>query len=226
MKTGTAFIQPHSDDAVMSMYYSIKSGYLPKPYFLVTAFSESDWVDPVQRIFLEDSHINLSKEVVTDLRKYEDIEFANKCDMKCIFLCISDSKIRTGGAIFDPLVSLDGKIINELHLKLNKTLSEIQVCTIVFPHPVGEKQHIDHRILFEVCGQLQGYTKYFSDDFPYSRVDDSISFTNGNMVSADSILEKFKMMSIYKTQMNSYFYEDVSHLHSKNGNTERLFKII
>lgn len=225
MQTGTAFIQPHSDDAVMSMYYSIKSGYLPKPYFLITAFSESDWIDPVQRIFLEDSHITLSRNVITNLRKLEDMEFANRCDMKYISLGIPDSKIRTGGAIFDPSALIDNKITTKLHLKLDKVLSEIQVGTIIFPHPAGEKQHIDHRILFEVCSQLQGYIKYFSDDFPYSRVDDSTRHTIYNQISVDSILEKFKMMSIYKTQMNSYFYEDVFHLHSKNGNIERLFKI-
>lgn len=226
MNRGTAFIQPHSDDAVMSMYYTIKSGYLPKPYFLITAFSESDWIDPVQRIFLEESHVNLSQGIITNLRKLEDVEFANNCDMKCVFLGMPDSKIRTGGAIFDPSVSLDTKIITELHLLLDKMLQELQIGTIVFPCPVGKRQQIDHRILFDACSKLKSYTKYLIDDFPYSRIDDSALYIIAHEIQVGSPLEKFKMMSLYKTQMNSYFYEDILSLHNKNKGIERLLKTI
>lgn len=225
MQKGTAFIQPHSDDAVMSMYYTIKSGYLPKPYYLITAFSESDWVDPIQRVFLKESYTELSQEKITEIRELEDKEFANFCDMKPIFLKMPDSKIRLGQAIFDPNTALDPEVIAELNYKLSKTLSEINIGTIVFPCPNGERQHIDHRILFEVCIKMQDYNKYLSDDFPYGIIEDVKLYNIVQSIHTNSILEKFKVMSLYKSQMNSYFYEDVLNLHTKNGNTERLLQL-
>lgn len=42
MSKGTIFIQPHSDDMVMSAYFLIKAEVLSRPYYLLTIFGQSN----------------------------------------------------------------------------------------------------------------------------------------------------------------------------------------
>jgi hypothetical protein len=69
------------------------------------------------------------------------------------------------------------------------------------------------------------WNRFTSDDLPYSCIP-----SNANLEAVATtpvnLADKFEAMSIYKSQMNSYFYESIINLSAINNNQERIFRLL
>lgn len=221
-KGGTLFIQPHSDDMVMSSYFIIKSGVLPKPYYIVTVFSKSNWTVPVNR-----KRLKLPQTVrgVTRIRSNEDKTFAKKIGARCVFLGFADCLLRTGKIFSKPDVTLDVKLVNDVSHAISNIIQESHIQVMVAHYPCGPKQHFDHRIVQRALMSMNTPTKlYFVDDIPYSRVNVMHNLKISEIIKIDGIRKKFKSMNIYKSQMCPSFFERVKKISDRNGWFERLLE--
>src|ERR1039458_3924476 len=84
----TMMISPHSDDIAYSVGGTILSGFFPKPFLIVTAFTVS-----VTAPYLEGSHDVVT---VSSLRASEDEAFANKVDSQVLMLDLADASFARG----------------------------------------------------------------------------------------------------------------------------------
>lgn len=220
---GTVFLQPHSDDVVMSSFYHIKTGYFKKPYYVVTVFSESDWIDPVQKIFLSKKLKKFTQDIVTKIRLKEDRKFAQKMFMSFSSLGIPDSKLRYSKAIFDADYKINEIEYVGIEKQVFDLLDKLKPETLVFPEPEGLRQHLDHRIIYRIGLNSSVSNKYVTDDLPYSTVTND--YEEIHQIKVNNLLDKFEALNIYKSQINSYFFEDLIRLNKANGGYERIFKI-
>lgn len=221
MSAGTIFIQPHSDDIVMSSYFLIKSRLLPQPYYLLTVFGRSNWVDPKKRNTYEP--INASR--VTSIRRAEDEGFAQSLGLKLIFLDQPDCLLRENEVSYDPDRILDSSLLQKMKVTIGKILADIKIENIVTPRPSGGRQHYDHRITYSAIKLLSStYNIFIVDDAPYSRItnpkENDLQIerkTDGRLVN------KFEAMSFYDSQMCKLFFDQVMEITRKNNGYERLF---
>lgn len=225
MRGGTIFIQSHSDDIVMSSYFLIKAEILPKPYFLLTVFGRSNWLDPIKRKGNNYAQINSIAEI-TCLRKKEDEKFAKSLNLKLLFLNLEDCLLRNGKVFYDRKKTLDRNLIKIVNKTLFLLLRKYKVKNIVVPFPSGKQQHYDHRIVCEAIKSMPVnlYNRFFVDDIPYSRIANPHKY-NLNLIAKQrgDINDKFKAMSIYDSQMCRLFFSQTRKIFKQNHGYERLF---
>lgn len=222
MPNGTIFIQPHSDDAVMSSYFLMKAEVLPRPYYLLTVFGRSNWVDPIKG--QKYRRLNASK--VTHIRNDEDKRFAKLLRLKLLFLDFEDQLLRTGKVSYTPTKKLSQELFKEIRNTLTILLKEHNIKNVVTSFPSGTRQHYDHQIVCEVVKSLSTNlgSLFFVDDIPYSKITKSDEnklqlFTR----LKGSLMDKFKAMKIYDSQMCKLFFNKVRELSKQNRRHERMF---
>jgi LmbE family N-acetylglucosaminyl deacetylase len=223
MLRGTAFIQPHSDDTVMSSYFLIKAGVLPRPYYLITVFSRSNWVDPVYRArYLKPG--GKPEEMITRLRMKEDKQFAKGLLMKPLFLNFRDCLLRNNITIFDPKQPLDASLVRRVYDSLHRAVTRHKILNIVIPCPSGAEQHYDHRVVYQAAKSLSvDHSIHLVDDLPYSRLPKGKGkIRSVRSVAVKSLEEKFQAMGIYDSQMCDLFFRKVKKITEMNGGFERL----
>lgn len=226
MKNGTFFIQPHSDDIVMSAYFLIKKGFFPKPYFLITAFSSSNWVDPLKK---KTRNLPSDSYKITKIRVDEDKKFAEFLDIdKVIFFNLKDCLLRNGLTYFEEKRKLDSKTILELRKKFNKLINEFNPKFLVAPFPCGKVQHYDHRLVVKSLQSLSQNKKFklcFLDDLPYGRVF-NLKKNNLSLFYKEKVrnmVEKEQAMKLYDSQMCRLYFSKVKNISKLNNYTERTF---
>lgn len=222
---GTVFIQPHSDDTVMSSYFLIKVAALPKPYYLCTMFGRSNWIDPIQR---KKKYKQDDTSQVTRIRKTEDQKFADLLGLKLLFLNLEDCLLRNGEAFYAPAKKLDQHLLKQVRARIITLTDKYKIKNIVAPFPFGIRQHYDHRIVCEAVKFMPNnlYNRFFVDDIPYSRIANYRKYnlhlftkTKGN------ISDKFKTMKVYDSQMCKLFFNNVRRISEQNHGYERLFSL-
>lgn len=224
MQQGTIFVQPHSDDAVMSSYFLIKAEILPRPYFLLTVFGQSNWLDPIQNK-KNYTQINGVTEI-TRLRKMEDKKFAKPFNLKLIFLNLEDCLLRNGKVFYNPKKELDRSLLGVVSKTLSSLLEKYKAKNIVAPFPSGKRQHYDHRIVCEAIKSLldNTYGRFFVDDIPYSRIANFNRYHLRLFASQKGNLnDKFRAMDIYHSQMCTLFFDQTRKIFKQNQGYERLF---
>lgn len=224
MQGGTIFIQPHSDDMVMSSYFLIKAEILPRPYYLLTMFGQSSWIDPIKR----KKYKKFDVPEVTSIRRIEDERLAKLFGLKLLFWGLADCLLREGRVYYSQDSKLDLKLLREARMMLTKLLKERKIRNIVAPFPAGRRQHYDHRLVCEVVKSLSVnlYNIFFADDIPYSRISqpNKCGLHLHSKTSGD-LKDKFKAMKIYDSQMSQLFFKQVRKLSRQNHGHERLFAL-
>ncbi len=223
---GTIFIQPHSDDMVMSSYFLMKKEILPRPYYLLTVFGQSNWINPIKkrgRLYAQ----KIDGAEVTRLRKTEDEKFAKSLNLTLLFFNLEDCLLRNKEVYYQMNKKLDMDLVKEVKAVIYASIKKYKAENIVTPFPSGRRQHYDHRIVREAVRLLPATlcNRFFIDDIPYSRV------TNPNKFSlhlfaqtkVDGINEKFRSMKIYDSQMCKLFFDQVEKITKENQKDERLF---
>jgi len=224
MQKGTIFVQPHSDDIAMSSYFLIKAEILSKPYFLLTVFGQSNWLDPIKSKGEYAENNNMAE--ITRSRKTEDERFAKSLDLKLLFFNLEDCLLRNGKVFYNPKKELDQNLLGMVGKTLSSSLRKYKAKNIVAPFPSGKRQHYDHRIVCEAIKSLSGnlYSRFFLDDIPYSRV---ANFSKHNLSmfarQKGNMNDKFKAMSIYDSQMCRLFFDQTRKIFKQNQGYERLF---
>ncbi len=224
MQSGTIFIQPHSDDMVMSSYFLIKAEILPRPYYLLTMFGQSSWIDPIKR----KKYKKFDVPEVTSIRRIEDERLAKLFGLELLFCDLADCLLREGRVYYRQDSKLDLRLLREVRMMLIKLLKERKIRNIVAPFPAGRWQHYDHRLVCEAVKFLSvnSYNIFFADDIPYSRISQPnkhglhlFSKTGGDPK------DKFKAMKIYDSQMCQLFFKQARKLSRQNHGHERLFAL-
>lgn len=222
---GTLFIQPHSDDIAMSSYYILKARVLPMPYYLLTVFSKSTWIDPIRRVQLFRDIIRDSE--VTRIRTEEDKRFSKLLGLRFLSFDHEDCLLRTGTTILSPKKPIDLQYVSTVACKIANVIKYHSIRNILTHFPSGRQQHIDHRLVFHAACSVKEQLPinlYLVDDFPYSRVKDPKR--NGlrvlDEIVATNLEEKFAAMNIYTSQMCDLFFLQVAKLTDQNRGSERL----
>lgn len=221
MTLNTLYFQPHSDDAAMSSYFAIKSGYFGSSQGLLTVFSKSNWYEP--GFPLE----NKSVFHITRTRLSEDRKFAKKAGVSFFFWPYRDCLLRNKKTIFNPLNPLPSKLVQRITKDLINFVDKKKVKNIIVPFPRGEKQHLDHRIVFCAtlqCKKVRNYINvYFVDDMPYGYVsscrNEGLRLYKSFPASSE---EKLSVLGIYKSQISDYFKKSVAAITKRNKFRERI----
>jgi len=219
----TCFLSPHSDDIVLSCSFHIQYEVFERPYFLVTVFSQSTYIDRSFEI------ADGSSSNVTKIRLGEDSRYAAKYNMNFNYLIYKDALLRTGFVCYDPEYPLDQNLINSITKKLLNYVQSNKVENIIVQQPNGTKQHIYHRITYaaarQLCSELPAIKLYTVDDFPYSFLENEKSkISTGHRISELSISELLSDLKIYKSQYCQYFENQVRLLSKKINYELRYFK--
>ncbi|KKR29988.1 MAG: hypothetical protein UY23_C0005G0042 [Candidatus Jorgensenbacteria bacterium GW2011_GWA1_48_11] len=223
MLKGTLFVQPHSDDMVMSSYFLIKTQTLPKPYYLLTIFSKSSWLDPIRR---KRFCLANSERSVTRLRIAEDKEFARLLRLVPYFFGFKDCLLRNGKTHFHSKTGIERDLVNKISNSLTVFIKKHNIQNMVIPFESGARQHQDHRIVHRAAELIKLPIRiYFVDDIPYSRVPDSKKYNLAifKRVKIKNIQEKFRAMDLYKSQMCDLFFNQVQKITERNQGYERIF---
>lgn len=226
MPKGTIFIQPHSDDMVMSSCFLIRGKILPRPYYLLTVFGQSNWIDPIKKRSRRYTQ-KIDEAEVTRLRKNEDEKFAKSLGLTLLFSDLKDCLLRNGKVYYQPNKKLETKLVKKVRTIIHDSIKRYKVENIVVPFPSGRKQHYDHRIVREAV-KLLPHTlcrQFFVDDIPYSRITNHNKFSLHlfTQTKVDGINKKFRSMKVYDSQMCKLFFDQVKKITKQNQKHERLF---
>lgn len=213
---GTCFISPHSDDTCMSATFILKESILPKPYFLLTVFTNTTYVD----ILNKDKY---AKKDIMQIRKVEDKKFAEIFNMKYLYLNEHDCLKRYGEVIFNPMAEIPKLLEKSIYKKILNKIKKYNISNIVVPYPSGERQHFDHRIAKNICKKISlkfAYNLFYTDDLPYSLLTNlnNKKIVYRKTINKNDLKYKYEIMKIYKSQMCKYYYDSI-----KRNNAERIF---
>jgi len=228
MPKGTIFIQPHSDDTVMSSYFLIKAEVLSKPYYLLTVFGQSNWTDPIKK---RSGLYKQSKDqiAVTRMRKTEDRRFAKSLGLTLLFFNLKDCLLRNGEVFYQPNKKLDADLVKKVSAIIDASIKKYKAKNIVAPLPSGVKQHYDHRIVREAVKSLPATlcNLFFVDDIPYSRIINQSKYGLNLFARSkiDDMYDKFRAMKIYDSQMCKLFLNQVQKIAKQNQGYERIFAL-
>lgn len=226
MLQGTFFIQPHSDDMVMSSYFLMKAETLPRPYYLLTIFTKSNWMDPLKR---KKFHFVKNQVAITNLRKKEDKKFAKLLHLIPLFLNFEDCLLRNGKVFYQPNKKLETDLVEQVATSIRSLIKKYKPRNIVVPFPSGVKQHYDHRIICEATRLAASAlcNPYFVDDMPYGRITDTNKHNLKLFAKSkiSSMREKFRVMKIYESQMCNPFFNQVQKITKQNRGYERIFTL-
>lgn len=226
MPKGTIFIQPHSDDTVMSSYFLIKAEILPRPYYLLTVFGQSNWVDPIKK---RSRRYTQSKDriAVTHIRKTEDKEFTKSLGLTLLFFNLEDCLLRNGEVFYQPNKKLDVDLVKKVGAIIDASIKKYKAENIVAPFPSNTKQHYDHRIVREAIKSLPATScnRFFVDDIPYGRIINHNKYNLHSFTGSkiDDIRDKFRAMKIYDSQVCRLFLSRVQKIARQNKGCERIF---
>ncbi len=226
MSKGTIFIQPHSDDMVMSSYFLIETEVLPRPYYLLSVFGKSNWVDPIKKIggqYIQDK----KQTTVTHIRKAEDKKFAKSLGLTLLFFNLEDCLLRNQEVFYQPDKTLDTNLVKEVKAIINTSIKKYGIQNVVTSFPSGKKQHYDHRIVYKAVKSLPANlcNRFFVDDIPYSRIINQKKYNLHLFTKSkiDDIDDKFRAMKTYDSQMCKLFFDQVRKIIKQNQGYERLF---
>lgn len=226
MSKGTIFIQPHSDDAVMSSYFLIKTEVLPKPYYLLTVFGQSNWIDPIKK---RGRRYTQSKDqiAVTRIRKTEDKKFTKSLGLTLLFFNLEDCLLRNGEVFYQPNKKLNTDLVKKVGAIIDASIKKYKAKNIVVPFPSNTKQHYDHRIVREAIKSLPATScnRFFVDDIPYGRITNHSKYNLHlfTRLKIDDIYDKFRAMKIYDSQMRRLYLKQVQKIARQNQGCERIF---
>lgn len=203
----------------MSCFNSIRQSTLPRPYHLLTVFSQSCYVDR--------SVTGLAgRDAVTAVRVAEDLTFARRYGLQYHDGGLEDCLLRHGRVCFDPEASQDAALVAVVQSLLQTLISTCRLETVVVQRPFGDTQHCDHRIVWEAALLLAraGWkvSFFYTDDIPYSVVTGEKPCRNLKFDHEDLLL-KHEAMGLYASQMSGYFHDRVDLLALETHFTERLF---
>lgn len=223
---GTVFIQPHSDDSVMSSYSLIKEGILPRPYCLLTVFGQSNWIDLVKK--RSPRYVQSKDQIaVTRIRRTEDEEFAKSFNLTLLFLNFEDCLLKNKKVFYQPNKRLDADLVRRVSMAIRASIRKYSAKNVVAPFPCSVKQHYDHRVVSEAVKSLLTTlcNRFFVDDIPYSRITDQ--YRHGlrpfARLKIDDMRGKFHAMEIYDSQMCKLFFDQTRKIARQNQGYERVF---
>ena len=226
MIKGTIFIQPHSDDIVMSSYSLIKAEVLPRPYYLLTVFGQSNWIDPIKRGGRHYTQ-NKNQVTITRLRKTEDRRFAKSFSLTLLFFNLEDCLLRNGEVFYQPNKKLDADLVKKVSAIINISIKKYKAQNVVTSFPSGVEQHYDHRIVREAVKSLPATlcNRFFVDDIPYSRITNQSKYNLSLFARSkiDDINAKFRAMKVYDSQICRLFLNQVQKIAKQNQGYERIF---
>ena len=161
---GACFFSPHPDDMAMSGLFVIREEVLPRPYYLLTVFSQSEYVAFEKRALYP-------KATVTDVRLRENQKFANMLGLNYLVLKEEDSLKRLGQDVPDEDFPLDTVLLRNICSSVTDVISGLNIRNFVVSYPFGRHQHYDHRMVRAAVEKVAGRfdaNLYYLDDIPYS----------------------------------------------------------
>ena len=197
---------------------------LHRPYYLLTVFTKSNWMDPLKRKKFRSVKNQVA---ITNLRKNEDRRFAKSLHLIPLFLKFEDCLLRDGEVFYQPNKKLEADLVEQVAISIRFLIKKYKPRNIVVPFPSGVKQHYDHRIVFEAARLVASVlcNPYFVDDMPYGRITNpnkhNLKLFTKSKIS--SMREKFRIMEIYESQMCDLFFNQVRKITEQNQGCERIF---
>lgn len=191
----TILVSPHSDDIALSLGGTLLQNFFHEPILMVTIFTKSS-------------------EIISKVRHLEDVDFANKLQIKFQSFNFSEPPLRgySHRDIFANNNPVSDPVYTEVYHALSKLIKSYGCELIVSPMGIGN--HIDHIITCNVCYKIameNDIRIVFYEDLPYaSRLTFKQIKVRANSISPDlqqwkiNITPKFNgkidNIKLYKTQ--------------------------
>ncbi len=141
----TILVSPHSDDIAFSLGGTLLQDFFHGPFLMVTIFTRSNF-SPCIKIF--------DPEIISKIRQSEDVEFADKLEIKFKSFNFSESPLRgySHRGIFANNNPVSDPIYTEVYYALSKLIKSYRCELIVSPMGLGN--HIDHIIVCDICCRI------------------------------------------------------------------------
>ncbi len=141
----TILVSPHSDDIAFSLGGTLLQDFFHGPFLMVTIFTKSNF-SPCIKI--------LDSEMISKVRHLEDVEFADKLEIKFQSFSFSESPLRgySRRDIFANNNPASDPIYTEVYCALSKLIKSYRCELIVSPMGLGN--HIDHIIVCNICCRI------------------------------------------------------------------------
>jgi len=207
----TILVSPHSDDIAYSIGGTLLQNFFNRPILMVTIFTKSNY-SPSIKIS--------GSEIISKVRRLEDIGFADKLEMEYQSLNFNEPPLRgySRGDIFANNNPTSDPIYTEVHNNLLKLIKSYRCNLIVSPMGLGN--HIDHIMLCDICYRIAKENNIkivFYEDLQYAsmltlkQIKDRANSINPNLkysnINISSIFhDKIENMKFYKTQARRTFF--------------------
>lgn len=142
----TILVSPHSDDIAFSLGGTLLKDFFHGPFLMVTVFTKSNF-SPCIKIF--------DSEIISKVRHLEDVEFADKLEIKFQSFSFSEPPLRGYSRrrdIFANNNPASDPVYKEVYHALSKLIRSSECELIVSPMGLGN--HIDHIIVCNVCCRI------------------------------------------------------------------------
>lgn len=206
----TVLVSPHSDDIAFSLGGTLLQDFFHGPSLMVTIFTISNF-SPCIKI--------PSSEIISKVRHLEDIEFADKLQIKFQSFCFSEPPLRgySRRDIFANNDPASDPVYTEVYHALSKLIRSAECELIVSPMGLGN--HIDHIIVCNVCCRIARENNIrivFYEDLHYaSQLTLKQIKVRANSISPDlqpwkinitpKFNDKIENIKLYKTQARRIF---------------------
>jgi LmbE family N-acetylglucosaminyl deacetylase len=200
-KPKICYFSPHSDDMafcnggiskILSEYFDVA---------MVVVFDQSQYSPNIQYV---------SKDVITSIRRFEDLEFAKEIGAKCIHLGLPDSSLR-GYDDDTEVCSIveDDSVLRWVQRKIEYVLVKLRPELVFIPS--ANSRHIDHLIVNNVVLRYEReFNIYLYEEIPYASFNNvyqnKLNYDMGLNVmvflkTIQGFDEKKKLMNIYQSQV-------------------------
>ena len=140
----TILISPHSDDIAYSIGGALLHNFFKRPILMLTVFTKSNYSPSIKMS---------NSEIISKVRCLEDVEFADKLQIKLQSFNFSEPPLRgyshkemfTSNHNSDP-------VYTEVYFALSKLIKLYQCELIVSPMGLGN--HVDHINLSNICNRI------------------------------------------------------------------------
>ena len=202
---GTLVISPHPDDAALSVGAVLSLALMPRPFVIVTVFSDSE--------AHATSPLGVSK--LTNIRSREDQRYAALVGAALVTLGHADALARHSCDSWETLASGDDDVafVRDLTNELQCLVNELDLDILLGPAAIGP--HIDHRTARRATeGVVANRTLVYADQ-PYALVarDQSWTVHPGLVLVVDAasrgaVQAKQAAAKMYPSQPAARFYSE------------------
>lgn len=204
------FISPHFDDICFSLAGFIQTLNKDDEKIIINIFTKSNYI---RRMKLENLNFNMKINLVSEIRRNEDLNFCKKYKIKQVNLDFFESSLQNE---FKQEIET---IKNSLSININNIIKNSNNKQINIYFPLGVGNHKDHILTFTLGKNLMTeFPKlkfYFYCDLPYShkykdfknKLNELNSFLKENnlqqvvyKLSFKQIINKLKAILFYESQ--------------------------